>query len=170
MVSGASRGIGKAIALRLLFGGYTVIGLYKSSDDKASKMVESGVDMQKVDVGLESDVKEVLKYITDKYGRIDVLVNNAGIDIFGRIDTYPLGKWDDMIATNLTSVFLLSKASIPLLSHSNNPNIVNISSRLGIEAYAEPEFIVYGVVRQGLISSPLLWPKNLAIRAYASTR
>lgn len=150
IVSGASRGIGKAIAILLSQKGYAVIGLYKKSDDLASSMSEQGIEMVKTDVGVETDVESAIKNIKEKYGRIDVVINNAGIDIFGRIEEYPASSWDNMLATNLTSAFLLSRFSIASLKESPNPVIINISSRLGIKDFAEPEFIVYGTVKAAL--------------------
>lgn len=150
IVSGASRGIGKAIAILLNQKGYAVIGLYKKSDDLASSIGKLGIDMLKADVGVESDVQNVIRYAKEKYGRIDTVINNAGIDIFGRIDEYPVSSWNTMLATNITSAFLLSRFSIASLKESPNPVIINISSRLGIKEFAEPEFIVYGTVKAAL--------------------
>lgn len=147
IVSGASRGIGKAIAILLSQKGYVVVGLYKKSDDLASSMAELGIDMVKADVGVEADVQEVVRHIKAKYGRIDVVINNAGIDIFGRLEEYPVSSWNAMVATNLTAVFLLSKFSIPFLKKSENGVIINISSRLGYDKFTEPDFVVYGAVK-----------------------
>lgn len=150
IVSGASRGIGKAIAILLNQKGYAVVGLYKKSDDLASFMSEQGIEMVKTDVGVETDVEGAINNVKEKYGRIDVVINNAGIDIFGRIEEYPASNWDNMLATNLTSAFLLSRFSVASLKEAPNPVIINISSRLGIKEYAEPEFIVYGTVKAAI--------------------
>jgi 3-oxoacyl-[acyl-carrier protein] reductase len=147
IVSGASRGIGKAVALKLLKEGFAVVGLYKSNDEAASLLAQQGADMQKVDVGIEADIVKAIGYIKQTYGRIDIVVNNAGIDIFGNIESYSMRDWNTMLATDLTSVFLLSKYSIPLLKKADGPSITNISSRLGIDAFVEPDFIVYGAVK-----------------------
>jgi NAD(P)-dependent dehydrogenase (short-subunit alcohol dehydrogenase family) len=116
LVSGASRGIGKAIALRLLQENYTVVGLYKKSTDAATTLREQGIDMLQAGVGVEPDIARVLQHIKQAYGRLDVVVNNAAIDIFGKIESY-----NRMLATDLTSVFLLSKSSIPLLKNRATP-------------------------------------------------
>jgi 3-oxoacyl-[acyl-carrier protein] reductase len=113
-------------------------------------MSEQDIEMVKTDVGVETDVESAIKNVKEKYGRIDVIINNAGIDIFGRIEEYRASSWDNMLATNLTSAFLLSRFSITSLKESPNPVIINISSRLGIKEYAEPEFIVYGTVKAAL--------------------
>lgn len=150
IVSGASRGIGKATALLLRQRGYAVIGLYKSSDEHASSVAKLGIDMIKADVGVEADVQRAIQHVKETYGRIDVVINNAGIDIFGPIAEYPVRSWDAMLATNITSAFLLSRFSIASLRHSPNPVIINISSRLGIKEFAEPDFVVYGTVKAAL--------------------
>lgn len=147
LVSGASRGIGKAIALKLLQEGHAVVGLYRASEAAAAQLTKQGIDMQKADVGRENDVVRITQYIEQTYGRLDALVNNAGIDIFGKIESYATQDWNKMLATDLTSVFLLSKYAIPVLKNAPKPNIINISSRLGIDTHTEPEFVVYGAVK-----------------------
>jgi 3-oxoacyl-[acyl-carrier protein] reductase len=147
IVSGASRGIGKATALKLLQTGYRVVGLYKTNEQAANAVVKHGSDMQKVNVGIESEVMRVVNYVARKYGQIDVIINNAGIDIPGKIESYTISNWNLMLASDLTSVFLLSKYSIPYLKKSDNPIIINVSSRLGINQYAEPDFVVYGAIK-----------------------
>ena len=141
VVSGASRGIGRAIALKLTKEGYAVVGLYRSNDKAAASL--SDIDMRKVDVGDEVAVKKTIASIANSYGRVDVVVNNAGIDIPGEIETYRKETWDEMVATDLTSVFLMSKYSIPYLKKAENAVIVNISSRLGLDEYSEPGFVAY---------------------------
>lgn len=147
VVTGSSRGIGRAVALRLKDEGYTVVGLYKSSTKAAADLSEQGIDMQKADVGQDIDTTVAIDHIIEKYKRLDVVINNAGIDIMGKIETYDFKDWNTMIDTDLTSVFLMSKKSIPHLKKSENPVIVNVSSRLGIAEYSEPDFIVYGAVK-----------------------
>ena len=150
IVSGASRGIGKAIAILLSQKNYAVVGLYKKSDDLASSVAELGINMVKADVGVEADVQKAMQHVQEKYGRIDVVINNACINIFGRIEEYATSSWNTMLATNITSAFLLSRFSIASLKQSPNPVIINVSSRVGIKEFAEPEFIVYGTVKAAL--------------------
>ncbi len=103
--------------------------------------------MLKVDVGVDAEVAQATKHLAKHYGRIDLLINNAGIDIPGKIEDYPQQSWDQMVATDLTSVFLLSKYTIPHLKLADNACIINISSRIGISEYTEPEFVAYGAVK-----------------------
>lgn len=150
IVTGATRGIGKATAMLLHRKGYHVVGVYKKSDELASSLVELGIDMVKADVGVQADVQKVMRNVAQKYGRLDVVVNNAGIDIFGRIEDYPVDGWNTMLATNLTSAFLFAHSAIPYLKQSPVAAIVNVSSRVGIAEFAEPEFVVYGTVKAAL--------------------
>lgn len=147
IVSGASRGIGKAIALLLNKNGYQVVGLYIKSDEQARALAKHDIDMIKADVGQEAEVQGAIDKVKEKYGRLDIVVNNAGIDVFGPIETYSTSNWKTMLATNISSVFLMSRFSIALLKHSYNPVIINISSRLGIDDFTEPDFVVYGAVK-----------------------
>lgn len=161
IVSGASRGIGRAIAVKFLQEEYMVVGLYKTSHHAATLVRKLGVDMQQADVSIEADVIKALEYIRHAYGRIDVVVNNAGINIFGDIDSYTLPNWNTMLATNLTSVFLLSKYSTPLLKRGSNSNIINISSRRGASAYVEPGFIAYSASKAAINAFTLGLAKEL---------
>lgn len=147
IVTGASRGIGRATALKLKQLGYNVVGTYLSSTEKAKELTGLGIDMRQADAGVEQDVIDAIDYTVKKYGSLDLVVNNAGIDIFGKIETYKLQDWEQMLASDLTSVFLMSKYAIPHLKKSDNANIVNISSRLGIAEHAEPEFVVYSAIK-----------------------
>lgn len=149
IVTGASRGIGKAIAIKLTELNYKVVGIYSSNELMASDLEKQYPDliMIKGDVGNENDALKIIKTTIQKYGKLDVVVNNVGIDLFGEIESYETKNWDKMIDTNLKSIFLFSKYSIPYLKKSDNPIIVNISSRIGFPEFAEPEFVVYGITK-----------------------
>ena len=151
LVSGASRGIGKAIALALKQRGFEVVGFYKTSHEKAASITkEQQIDMQKVDVTDPSQVKQALGYIADTYGRLDAVVNNAGHDIPGKIESYSVDDWQKMLSVNLSSAFYISKYSLPLLKRSDRASIVNISSRLGVSEFVTPGYLPYGVAKAGL--------------------
>lgn len=149
IVSGATRGIGRATAIKLLELNYEVVGIFNSNDEMASKLIQKypKLMMIKGDVGKEKDVLNIIKTVIDKYERLDVVVNNAGIDLYGNIDKYETKDWNRMFDVNLKSVFLFSKYSIPFLKKSDNPIIINISSRIGTAEYSEPEFVVYGTTK-----------------------
>src|SRR5574344_2747529 len=115
LVTGGSRGIGKATALELARAGYTVIINYAGNVDAANKTVEEikalGVNSEafKFDISNQEEVNENIAKIIEKYGRIDILINNAGItrdDLFIRMDSE---KWNAVINTNLNGAFYVSK-------------------------------------------------------------
>lgn len=152
IVTGASRGIGKAIAIKLIHLDYKVIGIYHFHDDLASELEKQypSLTMIKGDVADENFVLKIIKIAFKKYQKIDVVINNVGIDLYGKIEKYKTENWDRMINTNLRSVFLFSRHSIPYLKKSDNPVIINISSRIGFPEFSEPEFIAYGTTKAAI--------------------
>jgi 3-oxoacyl-[acyl-carrier protein] reductase len=152
IITGASRGIGKAITIKLIKLGYKVIGIYYSHDDLASELEKQylNLTMIKGDVADENFVLKITKMAHKKYQKIDAVINNVGIDLYGKVEEYKTESWNKMINTNLKSVFLFSKYSIPLLKKSDNPIIINISSRIGFPDYCEPKFIVYGTTKAAI--------------------
>lgn len=164
IVTGATRGIGRAIAIKLAGLGCEVVGVYKSKGNLASELEKryKNIYTIKADVGKEKEVKKVIERTIKKFNSLDILVNNAGIDIFGEIKDYRTEDWDEMINVNLKSVFLFSRESIPYLSQSENPVIINISSRIGYPEFTEPKFVVYGAVKAGVANFTVGLSKELA--------
>ena len=163
IVTGATRGIGRAIAVKLSELGYNVLGLYRNSvviADELSKKYKK-IFYHRTDVSKEKEVKNTLELAINKFGQIDVLVNNAGIDLFGEIEKYSSKDFNEMIGVNLKSIFLLSKYSIPYLKKSNNPVIINISSRIGFPEFTEEKFVIYGMVKAGVTSFAVGLSKEL---------
>lgn len=163
LVTGATRGIGKAITIKLSELGYNVFGLYKNNVEIANELSKKykKIFYHRIDVSKEDKVKKVLDLIVNKFGQIDVLVNNAGIDLFGEIEKYSSKNFNEMVDVNLKSIFYLSKYSIPHLKKSNNPVIINISSRMGFPEFTEEKFVVYGMVKAGVTSFAVGLSKEL---------
>lgn len=163
IVTGATRGIGRAIAIRLSELGCKVVGVYKSNDKLASELGKQYKNIYpiKADIGQEKEIEKVIKTTINKFNTLDFLVNNVGIDIFGEIKNYRTEDWDEMINVNLRSVFLFSRDSIPYLNRSNNPVIINISSRIGYLEFTEPKFVVYGAVKAGVTNFTVGLSKEL---------
>jgi len=133
LITGASRGIGRAIAERLADDGFFVIGTATSdagADSISAYLGENGAGM-KLDVSDSESVATVMKTINDDFGAPVVLVNNAGITRDNLLMRMKDDEWDDIINTNLTSVFRMSKAVLRGMMKVKTGRIINISSVVG---------------------------------------
>ncbi len=129
VVTGGTRGIGAAIARTLKDAGRTVAATYQGNEEAAHKfMAETGIACFKFDVSDEASVEAGIKQIADTLGPIEILVNNAGITRDGFLHKMSFDAWQSVLATNLTSCFLMSRAVIGSMREKNWGRIVNISS------------------------------------------
>ncbi len=133
LVTGASRGIGKAIAEKLAQDGFFVLGTATSDEGAEAISLYLGENGKgfKLDVSNADSIAEVLKVITDEFGTPYVLVNNAGITRDNLLMRMKDEEWDDIINTNLTSVFRMSKAVLRGMMKAKAGRIINISSVVG---------------------------------------
>lgn len=134
LVTGASRGIGKAIATQLATLGATVIGT--ATSDKGAQAItdylsDKGGKGFALNVTDKTSVDGVLKAIADEFGSIDILVNNAGITRDNLLMRMKDDEWQDIIDTNLTSIFTLSKAVLRGMMKKRFGRIVNVGSVVG---------------------------------------
>jgi 3-oxoacyl-[acyl-carrier protein] reductase len=133
LVTGASRGIGKAIAEQLASLGATVVGT-ATSDSGASAISDylgnSGMGLR-LNVTNDEDLKNTIATINEKYGTIDILINNAGITRDNLIMRMKDDEWNDILDTNLSSVFKLSKAVMRGMMKKKQGRIVSIGSVVG---------------------------------------
>ena len=142
IVTGGTRGIGKAIVLELAKGGCNVAFNYSKSDDMANELVKEiealGVKAmaKKADVSDFESAKEMVKEVKDEFGQIDYLVNNAGITRDKLLAMMKEEDWDDVININLKSVYNFSKAVIMTMIKQKRGNILNITSVSGIAGVA----------------------------------
>ena len=138
LITGASRGIGRNMAIELAKEGNIVIANYNNSEKQAIslKNENKNIDIYKADVSKTEEVKNMFKFIIEKYGKIDVLINNAGIYKFNFIQDISEEEWDSIINTNLKSVFLCSKEAIKNMVTKNEGCIINISSVDGLVGQA----------------------------------
>ncbi|MDD5268896.1 MAG: 3-oxoacyl-ACP reductase FabG [Methylococcales bacterium] len=138
LVTGASRGIGRAIAGRLAEDGFFVVGT-ATSDAGAGAISdylgENGKGV-KLDVSDAASIAEVVKAVSDEFGAPTVLVNNAGITRDNLLMRMKDDEWDDIINTNLTSVFRMSKAVLRGMMKAKTGRIINISSVVGFTGNA----------------------------------
>ena len=136
LVTGASRGIGRAIALTLGNAGATVIGT-ATSDEGASNITKIFTENNILGIGMRLNVNdneqisELLKSITTDYGSVDILVNNAGITRDNILVRMKEDEWDDIINTNLSSVYKMSKAVLRGMIKKRSGRIISITSVVG---------------------------------------
>jgi len=140
LVTGSTRGIGRAIAETLAQAGATVaISARRQEDvaDAVATMTQKGWDVlgSTCDVRRYDEVTALMSYVADEASGIDILVNNAGVGIFAPINELSPESWDQVIETNLTGVFYCSHAAIPYLQKRGGGAIINISSLAGKNAF-----------------------------------
>lgn len=153
LVTGGSKGIGRAICLALAKEGANVIiaarheSEIQETMDKLKKMGGKALAIQ-ADVRSEEEVKHLISKTIDKCGRLDILINNAGVAHKKRLEETTLEEYDEMMDTNLKGVFLCTKYAIPHLRNSQNGKIINISSVGGLHGILE--FSVYCASKFGV--------------------
>jgi len=138
LITGSSRGIGKAIALRLAMEGANIAVNYLKNRDKAEKVAAEarkyGVEARtyRADVSNYQQVEEMVRKIVEDFNTIHILVNNAGIiPQHYSIFDIPLEEWEKILAVNLTGVFNCTKAVVPVMIKNREGKIINISSVAG---------------------------------------
>lgn len=164
LVTGSSRGIGRSIAVRFARCGANVVINYRNNEEEAEvieEIISSYADCMsiKADVSKERDVKRMIDTIIDKYGHIDVVVNNAGIAIDNDFEDHNIKDWQETLNTNLIGVFLVSKYAGSHMVDNKYGKIINMSSTNGIDTIY-PYSVDYDASKAGLINLT----KNLAIQ------
>ena len=168
IVTGASRGIGRAIALALAAEGAKVVVNYASSSEAAQQVVGAITDAGgnalafQADVSQEEQVDALLKNTIEKYGRVDVLVNNAGITRDTLLLRMKAADWQAVINLNLTGVFLCTKAVSKLMLKQRSGRIINIASVAG--QMGNPGQANYSAAKAGVIGFTKTVAKELASR------
>jgi len=156
IVTGASRGIGKAVAE--LFGreGAKIVVNYNTSDKQAQAVANGIVDhggeaiCAKADVSKSEEVKSMIETTVKTYGRIDVLVNNAGVLITKDIFDISEDDWDKTIDVNLKGAYLCSKEVAPIMLKQKKGKIINISSNSGLYHPSAMRFVEYVTSKAGM--------------------
>ncbi len=138
LVTGGDRGIGRAISLALAKRGYSVAINYRKNEDKAEetkKMIDKSGDRAitiKFDVSKREEVREGVKRIIDEFGRIDVLINNAGIlGKHSKFDEIDDNEWDEVLDTNLKGAFIVTQEVTKYMKNGKIVNIASIAGRNG---------------------------------------
>nr|BDT28220.1 3-oxoacyl-ACP reductase FabG [Bacteriovorax sp. HI3] len=168
IVTGGTRGIGRGITEAFLKNGATVIATYAGNDEAARKMKEENstfgekLQVKKCDVRDEAAVVEFFKYIENTFPKIEVLINNSGIRKDQLTATMSMTEWNDVINTNLTGTFLMSKHAVLQFMKNRYGRIVNMSSiggSLGLPGQAN-----YAASKAGQIAISKSLSKEVAKR------
>lgn len=168
LVTGGSRGIGRACAIELAKAGYDVIINYVGNTEAAEKTVEelkaigSNSKAYRFDVTNSESVNESIKEIVDEYGKIDALVNNAGITRDGLFMRMSEENWSAVINTNLNSAYNVTSPVAKLMIKQRHGAIVNMSSIVGI--YGNAGQANYAAAKAGLIGFTKALAKELGSR------
>jgi 3-oxoacyl-[acyl-carrier protein] reductase len=159
LVTGAANGIGRSAALTLARAGYDVAINYSRSDAQAREVAaeaeKAGAKalLYKTDVSDDVGVRAMLKAVGDTFGRLDALVNNAGITHSAHpkaFDETDLDEWDRVFAVNVRGMFQVTRAAIPLLKASEAPAIVNTASIVGLRPGPQPH--AYAASKAAVVS------------------
>lgn len=168
LVTGASRGIGRAIALRLVEEGYAVAINYAGAPTEAEEVKRTIEEMGgralliHCDVSKAEDVSAMFDTIKAEFGRLDVLVNNAGITRDSLMVRLKEENWDAVIDTDMKSIFLTMKAAAPIMMKQRKGAIVNIASVVGITGNVGQ--LNYSAAKAGVIGMTKTAAKELASR------
>lgn len=176
IITGASRGIGRETAKLLAKNGHTVIANYNKSAEKAKELQEElkkeniNIDIYKADVSKREECKSLVEYAIEKYKHIDVLVNNAGISIWGQFTDLTDAEIEEIIRTNLYSAIAMSQEVSKHMIHEKQGCIINMSSIWGmVGASCE---VAYSVTKAGIdgLTKALakeLGPSNIRVNSIA---
>ncbi len=156
LITGSTSGIGLAIAKHLasLNASLIINGFAdaKQVEHISSDLKSSGardVFYYPVNLSIPAEIVQMFEEINNKFGRLDILINNAGIQFVSFIDEFPDDKWEEIIRVNLNSSFYTTKYSLPLMKRNNWGRIINIASAHGL--VASPKKSAYVAAKHGLI-------------------
>jgi len=149
LVTGAGRGIGAAVAVRLARAGFQVIGVARSRDQLDAVAASTGLVPHVCDLEDAAAVEAMCAEVLSRFGRVDVLVNNAGIVVRHPVDGHPVDAWDRVQAVNLRAPFQLARACLPAMRAARAGRIINVSSISG--TLGTPGLSAYCASKWGLI-------------------
>jgi 3-hydroxybutyrate dehydrogenase len=152
LVTGSTSGIGLGLAIALAKEGANIVmnGFGDVAGPKAEieackvKVAHHPADMSKA-----SDIQDMMEFATKNFGGVDILVNNAGIQHVASIESFPVEKWDAIIAINLTSAFHTSRLALPYMRQKNWGRIINVASVHGLVASAQKS--AYVAAKHGIV-------------------
>ena len=158
LITGSSRGIGKETVIAFAKEGYDVIITYLKEEEKAKELktfiedtYKVNADIEKLDLSSEESIKSLYEYINDKYGRLDVLVNNAAISIDTLYEDKTKEDFMKILEVNLVGTFLITKYLGKIMLNNKSGKIINVSSDAAL-GYGYSESIDYDASKAGIIS------------------
>ena len=176
IVTGASRGIGREIAKALAEEGIQVVANYNNSEEKALELKKEleyksiNIDIFKANVSKREEAKALVEYTLKEYGKIDILINNAGISEYKIFTDETDEDWNRVMNTNLYSAFVMCQEVIPNMIYNKSGNIINISSIWGMVGSSLE--VLYSVSKAGMdgLTKALakeLGPSNIRVNSVA---
>ncbi len=168
IVTGASRGIGRAIAKKLASEGVNIVLNYRSNEEKAieveSELREYGVDVLRVkaDISQLTQVEDLIKQAKEKFNKIDIMVNNAGVNIDKLIIRMKEEDFDNVLDVNLKGVFNCLKSITPVMLKQREGSIINISSVVGLIGNAGQ--VNYAASKAGVIGMTKSLAKEIGVK------
>jgi NAD(P)-dependent dehydrogenase (short-subunit alcohol dehydrogenase family) len=166
IVTGSGKRLGKHIAVALAESGFDIVVTYKTSEEGARETKRSVEALGRrafsvqADITVATDVERLVSQSLDKYHRIDILINNAGIFARTPWETIDFETWREFLDTNLTGAFLCSQQAGREMVKQGHGKIINIASIGGIQAW--PKHIPYSVSKSGVISLTRSFARALA--------
>ncbi len=172
LITGASRGIGRQIAIDIAKKGNKVIANYNKSKEQAESLQKenNNIETYHADISKRKNVQEMIEYTIKKYGRIDVLINNAGVSETKLFTDVTDNDWERMINNNLYSAFCVTQEVAKNMIHQKDGCIINISSIWGmVGASCES---IYSITKAGIDAmtkslAKELGPSNIRVNSIA---
>lgn len=172
IVTGGASGIGLSITKKLLKNNYKVIISYYSSTDSAKDLLKKyeNIDIFQIDLSNPENVQTLVDFVLSKYHKIDLLVNNAGVDLVEMINDTTFNDFDYIMKVNVYSPYFLTKYVSEHMINAKSGNIINISSILGITGGScESAYSISKASLDGLTKSLAqeLGPSNIRVNSIA---
>ncbi|MBS0408928.1 MAG: 3-hydroxybutyrate dehydrogenase [Proteobacteria bacterium] len=156
VVTGSTSGIGQALAHALAAEGVNIVlnGFGDAAQieaDRAALEAKAGVKVRYhgADMTKPDEIAAMVAFARAEFGRLDILVNNAGVQFVSPIEDFPIAKWDQIIAINLTSAFHAIRAAVPIMKAQGRGRIINIASAHGL--VASPFKSAYVAAKHGIV-------------------
>ena len=163
LITGGARGLGRSLTYAFLKHGYCVAVNYLHSEKEALTIAAEGgkrIITVKADVGDADQVREMISWIEMSFGRLDVVINNAGITKDSLLIKQTEEEWNAILKTNLTGCFHIIRAAVPLMIRSGGGHIINISSYSGVKGKTGQA--AYSAAKAALIGLSLSAARELA--------